>query len=289
MKVATAMGLGFALIILMGLIIAIIARVQLERASDETRLLVEDRMAKMTWVSTIQNNLNIQARAVRDIALTDDAGGKQAEKKIIDEVRAETGAMFKKLEKTVNTDREREVLKSAFEARNAYNAAMNKGIDRGLAGDAEGARAVLSTEGRQAQAALFKPLNGLVSLERELMGDSAKRVQDIASTTSLLMLVIAAIAVVVGAAIAWLLTRSITRQLGGEPDYASAVAREIAAGNLAAEVHVKPGDETSLLVNMRDMRDSLAKVVSQVRTGVETVAVASREIASGNADLSSRT
>ena len=289
MKVATTMGLGFTLIILMGLAIAIIARVQLERASDETRVLVEDRMAKMAWVSIIQNNLNIQARAVRDIALTNDAVGKQAEKKVIDEVRAETGAMFKKLEKTINTDREHEVLKSAFEARNAYNAAMNKGIDRGLAGDAEGARAVMSTEGRQAQAALFQPLNDLVSLERELMGDSAKRVQDIASTTSLLILVIATITVVAGAVIAWLLTRSITRQLGGEPDYASAVTREIAAGNLAAEVNVKSGDETSLLVNMRDMRDSLVNIVGQVRTGVESITVASREIASGNLDLSSRT
>ena len=289
MKVATAMGLGFGLVILMGLAIAIIARVQLERNSNETRLLVEDRMAKALWTRTIQNNLNIQAIAIRDIALADDAGEKQAKKKIIDTVRAETGAMFKKLDETVNSEQDRRALKSAFEARNAYNAAMNKAIDLGLAGDANGARTTLNTEGHQAQTALHHPLEELVGLQRKLMEDSAKRVQDIASTTSLLMLVIALISLVAGTAIAWLLTRSITRQLGGEPDYASAVAREIAAGNLVAEVHVKPGDETSLLANMRDMRDSLAKVVSQVRTGTDSVATASSQISSGNLDLSSRT
>ena len=289
LKVATAMGLSFALVILMGLLIALIARVQLEHASSETKQLVDDRMAKVSWTRTIQTNLNRQAIAIRDIALADDAGEKQATKKHIDELRAETGAMFKKLQETVDTEQARQILTSAFDARNAYNAAMNKAIDAGLAGDAEGARTTLNTEGQQAQAALSRPLEDLVSLQRKLMEDTAKDVQDRASSAGLWMLVIAAIAVVAGAAIAWLLTRSITRQLGGEPHYASAVAREIAAGNLAVEVDVKAGDQASLLANMREMRDNLAKVVGQVRSGTDTVATASNQIAAGNLDLSSRT
>ena len=289
MKVATAMGLGFALVILLGLAIAIIARVQLERASNEAKQLVDDRMTKVVWVRIIQTNLNLQARAVRDIALANDENVKQAEKKHIGELRAETGAMFKKLEETINTEQGARILKSALAARNAYNTAMNRAIETGLAGDMEGARVVLSGEGRQAQSALAQPLEDLVKLQVGLMHESAKRVQDIAATTSLLMLVIAVIAVVAGAAIAWFLTRSITRQLGGEPDYASAVAREIAAGNLAVEVNIKAGDKTSLLANMRDMRDSLVKVVGQVRIGTDTIATASTQIAAGNLDLSSRT
>ena len=289
MKVATAMGLGFALVILLGLAIAIIARVQLERASNEAKQLVDDRMTKVVWVRIIQTNLNLQARAVRDIALANDENVKQAEKKHIGELRAETGAMFKKLEETINTEQGARILKSALAARNAYNTAMYRAIETGLAGDMEGARVVLSGEGRQAQSALAQPLEDLVKLQVGLMHESAKRVQDIAATTSLLMLVIAVIAVVAGAAIAWFLTRSITRQLGGEPDYASAVAREIAAGNLAVEVNIKAGDKTSLLANMRDMRDSLVKVVGQVRIGTDTIATASTQIAAGNLDLSSRT
>jgi methyl-accepting chemotaxis protein len=289
MKVATAMGLGFALVILLGLAIAIIARVQLERASSEAKQLVDDRMAKVVWTRTIQTNLNLQARAVRDIALANDEDVKQAEKKHIGELRAETGAMFKKLEETMNTEEGARILKSALAARNAYNTAMNQAIETGLAGDMEGARTVLSGEGRQAQSALAQPLEDLVKLQVGLMHESAKRVQDLAATTSLLMLVIAAVAVVAGTAIAWFLTRSLARQLGGEPAYASTVAREIAAGNLAVEVNIKAGDKTSLLANMRDMRDSLVTVVSQVRTGTDAVATASSQIAAGNIDLSSRT
>ncbi|TXT38635.1 MAG: methyl-accepting chemotaxis protein I serine sensor receptor [Comamonadaceae bacterium] len=84
-------------------------------------------------------------------------------------------------------------------------------------------------------------------------------------------------------------SRSITRQLGGEPDYASNVAREIAAGNLAVEMQLRAGDNSSLLATMKDMRDSLAKVVAQVREGSESVATASMQISQGNNDLSGRT
>ena len=99
----------------------------------------------------------------------------------------------------------------------------------------------------------------------------------------------ALISVLLGALVAFVLTRSITRQLGGEPDYASAIAHEIAQGNLAVQVQLRPGDTTSLLATMQMMRDSLAEVVARVRQGSEAVATASAQIAQGNQDLSGRT
>lgn len=85
------------------------------------------------------------------------------------------------------------------------------------------------------------------------------------------------------------ISRSLIKQLGGEPSYAAGIAGKIAAGDLAVSVDTKPNDQTSLLVAMKTMRDSLAKIVSEVRTGTEAMATASGQIASGNQDLSSRT
>lgn len=86
-----------------------------------------------------------------------------------------------------------------------------------------------------------------------------------------------------------LTTRIILGQIGGEPSYAAEVADRIASGDLETEVETKPGDTASMLSAMRRMRESLAKIVTDVRAGADTIATASQQIAGGNQDLSSRT
>ena len=86
-----------------------------------------------------------------------------------------------------------------------------------------------------------------------------------------------------------LITRHLLRQLGGEPEYAAAIAGKIAAGDLTVSVATKLGDQSSLLFAIGSMRDNLAAIVGRVRTGTDAIATASRQISAGNLDLSSRT
>ncbi|WP_296655886.1 methyl-accepting chemotaxis protein [Rhodoferax sp.] len=85
------------------------------------------------------------------------------------------------------------------------------------------------------------------------------------------------------------ISRSILRQLGAEPAYATGITRRIAEGDLAVDIHLAPGDNSSLLHGIMDMRDKFADIVRQVRQGAEAVSTASAEIAQGNNDLSART
>jgi methyl-accepting chemotaxis protein len=105
----------------------------------------------------------------------------------------------------------------------------------------------------------------------------------------LLMLVLSGIAIAIGAVAAIVIGRTLLRQLGGEPDYAAAVAGRIAAGDLTVVVDTRGDDSHSMLHAMKMMRDALAGIVTEVRSGTETIAAASTEIASGNQDLSTRT
>jgi methyl-accepting chemotaxis protein len=87
----------------------------------------------------------------------------------------------------------------------------------------------------------------------------------------------------------WLLIASVWRQLGGEPEYARDVMRQMAGGDLSQTIVVAPGAESSLLAAVRDMSQGLSAIVSDVRSGTDSMTVASREIAAGNQDLSVRT
>ncbi|MDR2297295.1 MAG: methyl-accepting chemotaxis protein [Comamonas sp.] len=85
------------------------------------------------------------------------------------------------------------------------------------------------------------------------------------------------------------IARGMLRQLGGEPDYASSIARAIASGNLSIPITVKRDADNSIVNALKVMRDDLARIVSSVRTATDSIATASSEIAQGNNDLSART
>jgi methyl-accepting chemotaxis protein len=68
------------------------------------------------------------------------------------------------------------------------------------------------------------------------------------------------------------------------------VARGIAAGDLTQKIAVNSHNEMGELQKaLKDMNESLVRIVGQVRLGTDTIFSASSDIANGNSDLSART
>jgi len=69
------------------------------------------------------------------------------------------------------------------------------------------------------------------------------------------------------------------------------IAKTVAAGDLTSHIALQQSsDETGqLLQALREMNESLVRIVGEVRSGANTIATATREIATGNMDLSART
>jgi methyl-accepting chemotaxis protein len=100
-----------------------------------------------------------------------------------------------------------------------------------------------------------------------------------------LLLAVGALLVVLGT----FANRGLLRTLGGDPAYAADVANRIAGGDLTIEISTKPEDRDSLLYAMGRMRGALVQTIGRIKGASETIGTATREIASGNLDLSSRT
>jgi methyl-accepting chemotaxis protein len=83
--------------------------------------------------------------------------------------------------------------------------------------------------------------------------------------------------------------RSLSRALGGAPEYAVAVANRIATNDLSKPVVLSAGDDSSLLHAMHTMQHNLVGTIGEIRGSAETIATASSQIAVGNLDLSTRT
>ncbi|MRW93642.1 HAMP domain-containing protein [Duganella sp. FT80W] len=100
------------------------------------------------------------------------------------------------------------------------------------------------------------------------------------------MVVAAVIAAAVAIGCAAYITGAITQPI----NEAVRVAQTVASGDLTSRIEVATSEETGQLLGaLKEMNDSLIRIVGQVRTGTDTIATASQQIASGNLDLSQRT
>ncbi|RYE95339.1 MAG: HAMP domain-containing protein, partial [Oxalobacteraceae bacterium] len=130
----------------------------------------------------------------------------------------------------------------------------------------------------------------LLDLQRKSIDASAQQVDAIAASSRNLLVALAGFVLALSLLCAWRLTVGITRPIGK----AAAMARRIADGDLSQDASIVV-DRTSrdesgqLLLALADMNANLLRIVAQVRTGTETIATASGEIAAGNLDLSART
>jgi methyl-accepting chemotaxis protein len=150
------------------------------------------------------------------------------------------------------------------------------------------AAALLDKQAAPAFVDWLASVNRLIDLEEKLNNEAAKGARALSGSFLAWMLALLAIAAGAGAVAAWTIGRGLLRQLGGQPDYAVAIAGAIAGGDLSVPIETRAGDQSSLLFAMKGMRDSLVNIVSQVRAGTLTIAKASTEITAGNHDLSER-
>jgi methyl-accepting chemotaxis protein len=67
------------------------------------------------------------------------------------------------------------------------------------------------------------------------------------------------------ALVAWLVSKSIVNQLGGEPQDAATTMKQIANGNLNVDIPLEEGDNSSLMASLKLMQMKLTNLTSSIR------------------------
>ncbi|WP_296844487.1 methyl-accepting chemotaxis protein, partial [Thiobacillus sp.] len=136
----------------------------------------------------------------------------------------------------------------------------------------------------------YPPVQKSMEALNQLQLDVAKREFEASQARYALVRNVSIAAIVFGVLLAGLIGYWLIRMISRSLNEALRLAESVAAGDLTQTIDVRSNDEIGrLLQALKNMNASLVTIVGQVRHGTETIAVASREIASGNADLSSRT
>ena len=156
------------------------------------------------------------------------------------------------------------------------------------AGDATGARAALA----DAQA-LYQEhrqgVNATVKAASAFADTSLANLAQVQSDAHAIQIAVFCLSAVLLLGLGWWVRRSVWAATGGEPAAAAAVANAVAQGDLSVRVPVAPGDRSSVMAALEQMRANLADTVQRVRASSDSIATGSTQIAQGNHDLSGRT
>ena len=292
MKVGTRLGLGFALVLVFLVAVTAVGILRMSQIQNRLDHVISVNNVVSRLVLDMRNNVAERINSLRVLTMIADPADMEQDMKRIKELSGTYTEFQDKLSKQFAQEslpEEKTLLVAVKEAEAVAMPAIAKASELWLASKPEEATRVLVKEIRPAQKKWMTALEQLGALEDKMNAQMQVDAANGFSSARTFMIIMGLLAVAISVVAALVITRGLLKQLGGEPDYTASIAGSIAAGDLSISINTTGADKNSLVVEMREMRNSLRDIVSQVRTGTETIGTASREIAAGNVDLSSRT
>lgn len=286
-KIGARLGMAFAAVLALtcgmtGVGIWELSRVA-EAKDDMKHAALKQRLADK-WLEGIATN------SVRTLAKakSNDAADQQYFESEMKAVSKRITEISKELEPMIASEEGKRLFASVIASRKTYTDIRDAIFVLKTSGEANEAEVRNAIDGKllPAMNAYLGSVQKVADFQESLFVDANARIDDVNAEARTLLLALGLAALAMGAALAWTLSRSITRPLNS----AVRLAQTVAAGDLTARIDVGTKDEVGqLLEALKAMNASLLKTVTEVRSGTDTIATASKQIAAGNLDLSSRT
>jgi methyl-accepting chemotaxis protein len=282
-KIGKRLGLGFALILAMTVVISAVGAWRMNKIADNTKAMMAVPLAKERLITDWYSLNFASIRRTAAIAKSSDPSlGAYFKEDAAASVK-KAAELLKQIEPLITASGpEKDLFAKILEQRKVYSASRDGTVKAKADGNAEEAARILEKEFTPAAQKYQDLLQELVTMQRNSMNATAGAIDSNADSSTQLIVILCACAVALGGVMSWVLTRGIVLPIRD----AVKVAETVASGDLTHSIEAHSKDETgSLLRALRHMNDSLVGIVSQVRVGTDTIATASREISAGNLDL----
>jgi methyl-accepting chemotaxis protein len=259
--------------------------VNLEKSNDALKSMYDDRVLALSQLADVEraamSNLVLISKALQDGASIT---------RITDQIEANIAFGNKSWKTYAGTKMADDEIRLSEQFAVSHSRFLDMGIKPTLAalraGDIDRVRTDLNGQTQSLATSMDNELAGLVKIQTDVAARDFKSSQKTFELVRTICLAGLVIGLIFAAVLGWLLVRAIVRPL----EEAVRIAGAVAKGDLTQRIEVRSQDETGRLMGaLRDMNSSLVAIVSRVRSGTDTMAIASSEIAAGNLDFSSRT
>jgi len=286
LNIGLRLGLAFALVVALLVGTASVGILNLNSSNDKMNQIVSERYTLIALSNQIKNNGYKGNALLSNILL---ASNPESAKKYMDEyvaIRNANATAYAQLEKLLRTDTSKALYKEQFTARSAYGVSVRNFFAVMNAGNQQQARDIYQGDMARLQGEYNVWVDKMVDYMAGQMTNDVAMASADADNARWEMIILSVVAAVLAIVIGFVITRTIT----GPIKHAVVLAEAVAQGNLTHQLASDSKDEIGRLLRaLQHMIHNLHGIVARVRVGTDTIDAASREVAQGNMDLSSRT
>lgn len=213
MGIGMRLGLGFGLLLALLAVVVLIGVTRLAEVNSKLESVMSSRYPKTKIADEVALMVADNARIARNIILLTDENSIANNKNLYEKNLAQIAEHFDRLEKTVKSEKGKELLNATQEARAAYASYTHDVINLALARKHDEATTMLYGEKYKTEDAYFAATKEVVAHEDEDMRASAKQAAEAYGAARSQMFVVGGIAILLGAGIALWVARTIVRPL----------------------------------------------------------------------------
>ncbi|WP_341893118.1 methyl-accepting chemotaxis protein, partial [Variovorax sp. YR752] len=286
LRLGARLTLGFGAVLALSLVMVVVGYWRMVSIdADLTKAQDYDRRSGVMaeWMGKTELNIT------RAVAIAKGAGLPALESHFgpqMKETTAQINELQKELDGAITSEKGKALLADIGTKRKEYIDIRGKVGELTKQGDPLAAETMLKDKMLPAAAAYLGSMRALSDFQADLAKQNIDEVHAMLASAEMMLVIMLAISLGVGAAMAWAITRSVT----GPLQRAVTAAQTISKGDLSESVSATSRDELGdLLRAIGTMQDSLRNLVGRVRSSTDSISTASVQIATGNQDLSART
>jgi methyl-accepting chemotaxis protein len=278
-RIGKKLTMAFALSIISLVFIIVLSFTGTSKVKNELDNISGDKFPKILWAHEISDQINVNARALRNIIIAPDQDIFNKEMKRLNETAVIVASLVDSLNRFANTDEEHAVINNLEKVRTeVYLPSKEKFITEINSGNKASASAMLFKEMRTSQQAYFNAIDKLVEFEEKQMKIAGNTADSAVSTQNLLMTIVGAISIGLVLLFSMLITKSIVTPVVA----LNGAAIKVASGDLDVSIEADRKDEIGILSSSfmkmtQNIKDSNEKLLLEKNSIAQKVEDAVRE------------
>lgn len=282
MTINMRLTVGFGVILFMMLTLTIIGTTRVNQIDYNITEINDVNSVKQRYAINFRGSVHDRAIAIRDVVLLKSSQDLTDTITLIGDLNNDYQASHSKMNALLNemSSEERSLLKKIDQIE-AHTLPLIKAIIAAKnANNLEQATTLLLDDARPSFVEWLTTINQFINLEEKTNNALTNETRDITSSFEIWMILLTALAIIIGVIIGYIISKKIKNAVGGEPHEAAHAIAHIAKGDLTTQIN--SSNPQSMMASVQVMQKELKAIVNSIINSAQALSIHSDSVASGS-------